>query len=328
MNAGEKISIIVPVKDAGQYLEECLDSIIGQTYKNIEILLIYTTSKDNSYEICQRYAKSDERVVLLKNDTGKVGPGVSRNIGLDNVTGEFIGFVDADDVIAQNMYETLYRNLIEYNADISICKETRDRYDLTKDQNVNKTTQLNKINALAEFLVGNKYYGELWNKLYRIKCIRDERFLMIDTGEDILYTWKVLQNAKTVIFTNQKCYYYRYNPNGISKQFNLPGKRENEKLLRETMNKDVEEIYPELKKQMMNRLAIMHVQDYIGAKTSKECSTSVEKELLQNARRYKFQKDNLYEYNKREKALVKLFSISPSITATMYKMYSVLKGRS
>ena len=116
MKQSKKISIIVPVYNVEEYLERCVDSLITQTYHNIEILLIDDGSTDNSFSICNRYAKTDKRVKTISQANN--GVAAARNAGLAIATGDYIGFVDPDDYVDKDMYETLY-NLCElYHANL------------------------------------------------------------------------------------------------------------------------------------------------------------------------------------------------------------------
>ena len=115
----EKISVIVPVYNVEQYLERCVDSIINQTYKNLEILLVNDGSTDNSGQLCDELAKKDDRIRVIHKENG--GLSDARNVGIDEAEAELIGFIDSDDYIDEDMYETLYRQLRESNADLSMC---------------------------------------------------------------------------------------------------------------------------------------------------------------------------------------------------------------
>ena len=114
-----KISIIVPVYNVENYVSKCLDSIINQSYKNLEIIIINDGSTDKSGEICEYYSAKDDRMVLIHQKNQ--GVSMARNNALDIAAGDYIGFIDSDDWIAPDMYSTLYKNAIEYDADISMC---------------------------------------------------------------------------------------------------------------------------------------------------------------------------------------------------------------
>ena len=114
----EKITVIVPVYNVENYLNKCLDSLINQTYKNLEIIVINDGSTDNSGTICQEYAQKDNRIVYIEKENG--GLSDARNAGLDRMTGSYVTFVDSDDWIEQDYVEVLYNKLTEHQADVSV----------------------------------------------------------------------------------------------------------------------------------------------------------------------------------------------------------------
>ncbi len=122
---GEKISVIVPIYKVEEYLHRCIDSIINQTYTNLEIILVDDGSPDNCPMICDEYAKKDSRIRVIHKKNG--GLSDARNAGLEIATGEYIGFVDSDDWIHKDMYHILYKNIIEKDADIAECSIKKER---------------------------------------------------------------------------------------------------------------------------------------------------------------------------------------------------------
>lgn len=113
-----KISVIVPVYNAEKYLSKCIESILAQTYQNIEIILVNDGSKDNSLQVCNDYAILDNRIIVINQENG--GPSKARNSGIDAATGQYLGFVDSDDTINKNMYELLLKNMLETESQISM----------------------------------------------------------------------------------------------------------------------------------------------------------------------------------------------------------------
>lgn len=138
----ELISIIVPVYNVEQYLDDCLISIINQTYKNLEIILIDDGSTDKSGKICDEYAKKDSRIIVIHKENGGVSS--ARNAGLRIAKGAYIGFVDPDDWIAEDMYEVLYSNAKKYDADVSVCK-----YKIVKNRRKDNLNAINLIKLLV-----------------------------------------------------------------------------------------------------------------------------------------------------------------------------------
>lgn len=116
----EKISVIIPVYNVEEYLGKCLDSVINQTYKNLEIIIVCDGASDICKQICEKYREKDERIVVIH--TPNQGISGARNTGMKRVTGSLIGFVDSDDIIHKTMYEELYNNMKKQEADMVICQ--------------------------------------------------------------------------------------------------------------------------------------------------------------------------------------------------------------
>lgn len=224
------VSLIVPVYNVEKYLPKCIESMINQSYKNIEILLINDDSKDNSGIICDEFAKSDSRVrVIHKRNEGV---SIARNTGLKIAKGKYIGFIDSDDYISYNMIEILLNNMKKYNAEISICgyRIFDDNIGTIKVSDNEKITKLlSREKVLNLIFKTNKINGFLWNKLFSAKIIR-EMLLKEDMElcEDLLFTCQLLQKSEKICYTSKSLYNYRKNLNSItsnvSNLFYLDGK--------------------------------------------------------------------------------------------------------
>ena len=129
------LSVIVPVYKVEQYLEKCVDSILGQTFKNIEIILVDDGSPDNSGVICDEYAKKDHRIEVIHKSNGGVSN--ARNVAIEQANGEYLMFIDSDDIVSDDLCKVLFEMLKNNNADISICNATHifdDRFDFKKNR--------------------------------------------------------------------------------------------------------------------------------------------------------------------------------------------------
>jgi len=212
------ISVIVPVYKAESYLVECLESIICQTYKNLEIILIDDGSPDNCGKICDKYAQKDNRITVIHKANG--GPSSARNIGLDIAKGEYIAFVDSDDYIALNMYDELINIAEKENADIVICGLHLVRKDGIRL--FEKSLEGLDNDEIRYRFLTNGYPCYMCNKIHKAHLFRDVRF-PIDTayGEDIVITVTLLSNADKTVFTPTPYYYYnRTNQNSLTLSFN------------------------------------------------------------------------------------------------------------
>ena len=220
MKNNELLSIIIPVYNVEKYLEKCIDSIINQTYTNLEIILVDDGSTDNCGNICDEYAKKDNRIKLIHKENG--GTSDARNEGLKISTGEYIGFVDSDDYIEPNMYEEMINNIKKNNADIVICsynntnnkkrqrKVNKKRYSYINNDEIEI---INKEEAVSKLFFDDSCRGFLWNKLYKRDMLyNDKKLILFDDNikilEDLLYNYIVFQNADRVVFNHNRFYNY------------------------------------------------------------------------------------------------------------------------
>lgn len=208
MGKRPKISVIVPVFNDALYLRKCLESILNQTYTNIEIILVNDESIDNSGEICDEYAEKDARIKVVHQE--KQGVSVARNTGLQHAQGEFIGFVDADDYIGVDMYEKLYRACIETGSSIAICKLGREiNGEIINNGGIEHyTRELNNEEAIRELFKGVLYRFSLCNKLFSKNCFAGITFPVGRIHEDLSSTYKLFAKAKKSVYLNFAGYIY------------------------------------------------------------------------------------------------------------------------
>lgn len=206
------ISVIVPVYKAEAYLERCVNSIINQTYKNLEIILVDDGSPDRCGEMCDEFAKQDSRIRVIHKENG--GQSSARNAALDIMTGDYVGFVDSDDWIELNMYEHLYNLLVDNNAQISACGTKLEHlngkisYFNISYPNNKDIRKYNTIQALTENFNNSIITYSLCDKLYERKIFSDIRFTDGKIYEDMELIPKCLENANCVIYDPTPLYYY------------------------------------------------------------------------------------------------------------------------
>lgn len=203
----ELISIIVPVYNVEQYLEKCVKSITKQTYENIEIILVNDGSTDTSGKICDKLKLEDNRIKVIHKENG--GLSDARNAGLKKAKGEYIGFVDSDDYIKEDMFETLYNLNKNCNSEISIISY----YEIYKDKIIsvresNEVQQYDKIGAIKELLKDRNIQSYAWNKLFKKELFSDLEFPTNKNFEDIATTLLLFEKAKKVVLLEQPKYYY------------------------------------------------------------------------------------------------------------------------
>ncbi len=209
MNNTPLISVIVPVYNVEKYLDQCIESIVNQTYKNLEIILVDDGSPDNCPAICDEWAKKDSRIKVIHKRNG--GGGEARNFGLDISQGEFIGMVDSDDYISPFMYEHLY-SLINEDVDISECEILITDNDNAKlDSNIsNNTARLYTTSEAMKLHIQDALFRQTPpNKLYRNNVLQNVRFPLGTQIDDEFWTYKTIANARSLCHSNLKLYAYR-----------------------------------------------------------------------------------------------------------------------
>lgn len=201
------ISIIIPVYKVEKYLEKCIQSVINQTYENLQIILVDDGSPDNCGKICDEYAKKDHRIEVIHKSNG--GLSDARNKGLEMAKGEYIGFVDSDDYIEADMYEVLYNLLKQYNADVSICNfYTVSQGKISIKNADNGINEYNRIEILKEILLDKNIQSYAWNKLYKKELFDEIKYPIGKKYEDIGTTFYLLEKCNKVVVTGKLEYYY------------------------------------------------------------------------------------------------------------------------
>lgn len=211
----KKISVIVPVYNVEQYLERCVNSIINQTYENLEIILVDDGSTDRSGEMCDSFAEKDERIKVVHKENG--GASAARNRGLDICLGEYVTFVDSDDWLDIHMYKDLMELMVNMDADIVECN-WEVIYDEMKDikQPVTEVTVLRQVEAEKALFDGSGRATILpWNKIYKKNLFKNNRFPEGMMCEDQWLLPKIYMMCKKTVYTNQKYYYYYQSPNSV-----------------------------------------------------------------------------------------------------------------
>lgn len=201
------ISVIIPVYKVEKYVEKCIQSVINQTYENLQIILVDDGSPDNCGKICDEYAKKDHRIEVIHKSNG--GLSDARNKGLEIAKGEYIGFVDSDDYIEADMYEVLYNLLKQYNADVSICNfYTVSQGKISIKNADNGINEYNRIEILKEILLDKNIQSYAWNKLYKKELFDEIKYPIGKKYEDIGTTFFLLEKCNKVVVTGKSEYYY------------------------------------------------------------------------------------------------------------------------
>ena len=206
------ISVIVPVYNVEKYIRRCLDSIVNQTYSNLEIILIDDGSKDASGKICDEYAKKDNRITVIHKKNG--GLSDTRNVGINAAKGKYITFVDSDDIICCDYIEHLYYLLKKYNCKMSISGlEIVPSKNKKNDKYIEE--KIEKTEALRRLLVDDISVSSC-SKLYEISLFKDVHFPKGKLYEDNGTTYKLIEKCDSIGYSNKKIYKYYRNSNSIT----------------------------------------------------------------------------------------------------------------
>ncbi len=215
----DKISVIVPVYNVEKYIDKCIDSIVKQTYSNLEIILVDDGSTDESGHKCDEWVTKDSRVKTIHKENG--GLSDARNAGLEIATGNYIGFVDSDDWIDERMYESLYREINASNCNIALCEFLE-----TKTEDVKKIKTCNRYEFSGRQLLKHMFEGRLepyvtysvWKCLYKRESITGFTFPKGRVYEDVLFTTRAFWNQEKIIVLEEKLYFYRIREESITKR--------------------------------------------------------------------------------------------------------------
>jgi len=216
MGNAPKITVAITCYNVGKYLARCIESVLAQTYKNLDIILVDDGSRDNSGLICDYYETQDNRIrVVHQNNTG---PGEARNLAIDMAEGDYIAFVDGDDYVEPYLYEYLITALLRSGCALSICKyysngvdEEIDIHPLTEEMRAGKVSVIDKDELLSLYIEESEEYpirNAVWNKLYKKSLFDEIRLPSQKYYEDILVTLKLLGAVESAVYVDTPLYHY------------------------------------------------------------------------------------------------------------------------
>ncbi|MBP5599730.1 MAG: glycosyltransferase [Lachnospiraceae bacterium] len=215
----DKISVIVPVYNVENYIDKCVESIVNQTYSNLEIILVDDGAIDSSGKKCDEWAKKDARITVIHKENG--GLSDARNAGLKIATGDYIGFVDSDDWIDTTMYERLYKELSDGKTNIALCEFLETETEDVKGEKTGKKYEFTGRELLQHMFEGNlePYVTySVWKCLYRKEAIEELTFPKGRVYEDVLFTAKAFWEQARIVVLADKLYYYRVRRESITKR--------------------------------------------------------------------------------------------------------------
>lgn len=208
------ISVIVPVYKVEAYLDRCVQSILDQTYKNLEIILVDDGSPDKCPQMCDEWAKQDSRIRVIHKENG--GGAQARNAGLGMVSGEYVAFVDSDDYLFPGMYEELLQVMKQTNSDIAECGYYLVESDVFPERQEIKGYQIYTPQEAMEAHIADRVFRQIiWNKLYKASIIQEIRFVEGKKIDDEFWTYRALGNADRLVLIYNKLYCYRQHAGSV-----------------------------------------------------------------------------------------------------------------
>ena len=310
------ISVVVPIYNTSKYLPRCLNSIINQTYKNLEIICINDGSTDSSLSILQNYTQKDSRIKITTQKNA--GLSAARNTGITKSTGKYITFIDSDDEISHNMLEKLLVSLQKNDADISVCsfKEICPDGKITHFNKVSSVQTYTTEQSLKAMLQEQGFMLSATMKLFPTTYFKNIQFPIGKLHEDIGTTHKLIMKARRVTFVPEELYFYHHHSDSIiSKKFD---KRKLDIIvLTDQMCKDIDAKYPTLKnitneRRMRARFSVLRQIPTNNSETKK---------ILQYLRTHKSYITKNPEATKTDKFALALALFNPKLFQLAYKLF-------
>ena len=213
------ISVIIPVYKVEKYLCRCVDSVLEQTYTNMEIILVDDGSPDNCPVMCDEYARQDSRVKVIHQENA--GLSGARNAGIDMAQGQWLAFVDSDDYLAADFLERLYQACVDTGSSLSVCRWEYVRGETIPEHGPGETRVYTGREMLANLYVPDgAYFVVAWNKLYRKELFEDIRYPLGRIHEDEATTYRIYDKVKKAAYVDRSLYGYFVTPVSITRGFN------------------------------------------------------------------------------------------------------------
>lgn len=304
----ELISIIINVYNGEKFIKKCLDSIINQTYNNLEILVINDGSTDNTLKIIKRYKDKRIKIITTKNN----GLSISRNIGIEKSTGKYLYFIDADDFIDNDTIEYLYNLSKKYNSDLTTCNPlTIFDYNFIKDDSKEEINIIDNKEMLKKVLLSENVAGAIWNKLIDKRLFDDIRFENRIIN-DIVVTYRIVIKANKIVYSNQKKYYYLKHRNAAT----ISGYKKTDRCIdfykaSKERYDNIKKIYPDF---IENDIGLIRNMYRIYIMNNKEVEEFLKKEKALDLYKKMFSIKMLKtKINIKEKIKLILFRINPNL---------------
>ncbi|NMD68800.1 glycosyltransferase [Bacillus sp. DNRA2] len=315
-----KLSIIVPVYNVEKFLGDCVKSILSQSFKEFELILVNDGSTDRSGVICDEYAKKDQRIQVHHKENG--GQSSARNKGIDVAKGQYLGFIDSDDWIHNDMYNILFNKALEAKADIAACNIIQYNKDDTKYYFCNDSTEclFDRNSAMGELYLNHRLTFSPCNKIYKRSLFENIRFKEGYILEDIDFAYRIIHQSKKVFYTGEALYNYRYNDKSTMRKA-FSKKRLDEFEVRKNLYLFYRENYPEHADEVYAEWFLTGLMLYVNIDKYYHDEKKQYKYLLEKDR--KIIKELIFnkEYSKKKKLLLALGMISSPLLVKFYRYY-------
>ena len=308
------ISIIVPIYNVEKYLKKCIESIINQTYKNIEIILVDDGSPDNCGKICEEYSQKDKRIIVIHKENG--GLSDARNKGIDIAKGDYLTFIDSDDFVNIDYIEKLYSSIKLNNTELAQCgiSKVNENNEIIEKLNYDE----NYIKTSHEIL--NELYGKhlienvvVWNKMYAKELFKNIRFPVGKIHEDEFTTYKLIYYSKNVAIVSDSLYNYRQNNASImGRKFNI--KRLNllealEQRIQFFWDKNEKDLYEKSVKVYLEQLRMYYIKTKKYIRNSKEIQQDIKRKYKIEYKKFMKVKEKTFK----EMLKAKIFYFCPDL---------------
>lgn len=319
------ISVVIPVYNVEQYLSKCIESVLNQTYRNLEVILVNDGSPDGSFKICEEYKLKDTRIKIINKDNG--GLSDARNVGIENSSGNYITFIDSDDYIDDDYIDVLYKTLISYNADMSIASHKV----IYAKKCINKATG-EKFCANSKEILEKILYDEgidlsAWGKLYKKSLFNDIKFPTGRLFEDSATTYRLIDASRKIAVNSKSIYNYVIRSNSISNE-KFSEKKLDLIISTKEMTDFIRKKYPELEKGCERRLMYAYLSTLTQLAKTKETNSSMQAKLMNYIKKNKGRVLKDKRIPKRDRIGIISTMLGFKFYKYMWKIYAILSGRS
>lgn len=265
----KKVSIVIPIYNIEKYLRPCLDSILAQTYTDLEVLLVNDGSSDGSGDICHEYQDKDNRFVAIDKENG--GAADARNVALDRMTGDYVTFIDGDDYVSPDFIEKLMNLVDNYGAEIAICGwcNVDEKGEIPFCKNDGTIKQYDTKEAITALLYQEDFDTAMWPKLYKRDLFDTIRFPKGNLYEDIAIIFDVFLGASKVAFVDLANYYYLLRESGTTLKKFTKGKMDLIDVV-DHIEQKIVGLYPDLQKATMSKYVRANFHIYMQIPQTKE----------------------------------------------------------